>query len=221
MNAPAAKPAAQQTPRKASREFRREQLLEATIETLAGRGHSRTTLAEVANAADVSHGLVIFHFQSKEKLLVETLLYLANEYRENWTRALAAAGPKPAEQLDALIRADFDLKICAPNRLKAWCAFWGEAQNRPIYQEQCGSNDLEYVRMLEDVCARLKDEGGYRFSAEHVARVLRVTIEGVWLDMITMTTPYSREEALRTVHVCAAAFYPQHFDEAGLISRGA
>jgi TetR/AcrR family transcriptional repressor of bet genes len=204
-------------PRKASRESRREQLLEATIETLATRGHSRTTLSEVAAAADVSHGLVIFHFQSKDRLLAETLLYLAEEYRENWTRALAAAPTRPAAQLDALIRADFDPRICAPGRLKAWCAFWGEAQGRPLYQEKCGSNDLEYVRVLEDVCARLAAEGGCRFGSDHVARVLRVVIEGVWLDLITMTAPYPRDEALRTVYVCAAAFFPRHFDETGLL----
>src|SRR5918996_1772952 len=132
-------------PRKASRQSRREQLIEATIETLATRGHSRTTLTEVAATAGLSHGLVNFHFQTKDKLLVETLLYLAEEYRDNWTRALAAAGEHPAEQLDALIRADFEEAISTPSRLKAWCSFWGEAQNRPIYQEKCGANDLEYI----------------------------------------------------------------------------
>jgi TetR/AcrR family transcriptional repressor of bet genes len=205
-------------PRKASRQSRREQLIEATIETLATRGHSRTTLTEVAATAGLSHGLVNFHFQTKEKLLTETLLYLAEEYRENWTQALAGAGDRPAAQLDALIRADFDEAICAPNRLKAWCAFWGEAQSRPVYQEKCGSNDLAYVQAIEGICTRLVAEGGYRLAAEPVARVIRVTVEGVWLDLITMTTPYSRGEALRTVYVAAAAFFPRHFDENGLIA---
>lgn len=207
-------------PRKASRQSRREQLIEATIETLASRGHSRTTLTEVAAAAGLSHGLVNFHFQTKERLLTETLLYLADEYRENWTRALAGVGDEPAEQLDALIRADFDETICAPSRLKAWCSFWGEAQNRPIYQEKCGSNDLEYVEVLEGICGRLIAEGGYRFSPVEVARVIRVTVEGVWLDLITMTSAYSRDEALHTVYVCAAAFFPRHFDEQGRIAAG-
>ena len=49
------------------------------------------------------------------------------------------------------------------------------------------------------------------------ARVLRVTIEGLWLDIMSMTTPYSRDEAIRTVYVCAAALFPRHFGEAGLI----
>lgn len=203
-------------PRKLSREARREQLIEATIETIAARGFARTTLTDVARLAGLSHGLVNFHFQSKEKLLTETLLYLAEEYRQNWTRALEAAGPAPVAQLDALLRADFEPAICTPSRLSAWCAFWGEAQCRPMYQEQCGSNDAEYIRVMESICARLIAAGDGHGDPARIARVLRVTIEGVWLDLMTMTTPYSRDEAQRTVYTSAAAFFPGHFTEAGL-----
>lgn len=203
-------------PRKLSREARRAQLIDATIETIAVRGYARTTLTDVANQAGLSHGLVNFHFQTKEKLLTETLLWLAEEYRANWTDALAAAGSGPAERLDAVLRADFNPSICTDAKLSAWCAFWGEAQCRPLYQEQCGSNDAAYLMVLEDLCTALKAEGGYGYDPVRAARVIRVTTEGVWLDMMTMNTPYGRAEALSTVHSCAAAFFPRHFDDNGL-----
>jgi len=203
--------------RKPSREERRLQVLEATIETLSRRGYAQMTMTDVANAAGISHGLVNFHFGTKEKLLNETLLYLAAEYRDNWVRALAGAPKDSASQLNAIMLADFSEAICTPGRLAAWCAFWGEAQSRPIYQEQCGSNNLAYVSMLEEICARLIEEGGYRLEPVIVARVLRVTMDGLWLDLLTMTAPYSREEAMRTVYCCAAAFFPRNFDGAGLL----
>lgn len=200
--------------RKLSRDARRVQLMDATIEVLAARGYARTTLTEVANQAGLSHGLVNFHFQTKEKLLTETLLYLAEEYRQNWLAALDAAGPSPAERLDALFRADFNEGICTPAKLSAWCSFWGEAQSRPIYQERCGSNDQIYNDQMEGICAELL-ENPHR--APRVARVLRVTTEGVWLDMMTMNTPYDRAEALATVHCCASSFFPKYFNAGGLI----
>ena len=200
--------------RKLSRDARRVQLMDATIEVLAQRGYARTTLTEVANQAGLSHGLVNFHFQTKEKLLTETLLYLAEEYRQNWLAALDAAGPSPAERLDALFRADFNDGICTPAKLSAWCSFWGEAQSRPIYQERCGSNDQIYNDQMEAICAELLPDARH---APRVARVLRVTTEGVWLDMMTMNTPYDRAEALATVHCCASAFFPNHFNADGLI----
>ena len=132
-------------------------------------------------------------------------------------RALDAAGPSPAERLDALIRAVFAPVVSAPARLKAWCAFWGEAQSRPVYQETCGENDRVYVRTLEETCAALIAETGAGHDPARVARILRVTVEGTWLDLITLSEPYSRDEALATAFACAAAFFPDRFDAGGLI----
>ena len=207
------------TPRKASREHRRQQLIEATIETLARRGYAQTTMTDVAITAGVSHGLVNFHFETKEKLLTETLLFLAEEYRANWTAALEAAPPDSASQLDALIIADFNDVICTQSKLIAWCAFWGEAQSRPMYQEKCGANDLAYIRTMEEICDRLIRDGQYALNAERAARVIRVTVEGTWLDLLSMKQPYSRQEALSTVYACVAAFFPRHFTEAGLRAK--
>jgi TetR/AcrR family transcriptional repressor of bet genes len=208
---------ARPSPRKASREVRRQQLIEATISSLARRGYAQTTLTDVAAAAGVSHGLVNFHFQSKERLLGETLLFMSEEYRANWMQALALAPQQPAAQLNALILADFNEAICTPDRLAAWCAYWGEAQSRPLYQEQCGANDEEYIRIKEEICARLIADGGYGWDPARAARVVRVTVEGVWLDFVSTTAPYSREEALKTVYLCTAALFPRHFDVNGPI----
>ncbi len=198
-------------PRKLPRDERRLQLIEATITTIARHGYARTTMSEVARIADLSHGLVNFHFRSKENLLTETLLYMAEEYRLNWTVALANAGPSAAEKIRAMLLADFNPRIFTPDRLSAWCAFWGEAQSRPIYQENCGSNDQFYNDQLEALCARMNADHGYSGNAARISRVLRVTVEGVWLDRMTLSAPYDLQEAQATVMTSVAAFFPRHF----------
>jgi AcrR family transcriptional regulator len=85
--------------RKASKETRRLQLIEATIDSLARRGYADTTLADVADGAGLSRGIVNFHFESKEKLLVATLQFMADEYANHWYSALEKAGERPADQL--------------------------------------------------------------------------------------------------------------------------
>ena len=75
--------------RTASKEKRREQLIKATIRSVARRGLSDTTMAAVAGEAGLSQGIINLHFQSKERLLIETLTYLADEYRRAWEAALA------------------------------------------------------------------------------------------------------------------------------------
>jgi len=206
-------------PRKLSRAARREQLIEATILVLARNGYARATLSDVARTAGLSHGLVNFHFQSKELLLAETLTYLSDEYRESWTQALAAAGPDPAHQLDALLRADFSPLMFTPARLAAWVAFWGEAQSRPLYREKCGAKDDDHANCKQDICAALIQQGDYTGDAARISRALRLVTEGVWMDLVIMERPYSREEGLATVYCAANAFFPRHFDENGLKAK--
>jgi hypothetical protein len=67
------------------------------------------------------------------------------------------------------------------------------------------------------ICGRLIDDGGYGLDRVAVAGVLRVTMEGLWLDLLTMTTPYSREEAVSTVYCCTASFFPRIFNSKGLL----
>ncbi|HMO08740.1 MAG TPA: TetR family transcriptional regulator [Paracoccaceae bacterium] len=186
-------------------------MIEATIQSLADRGFSRTTLTDVAARAGISHGLVLFHFQSKENLLAETLDFLAEEYRINWQAALAGAGDAPEAQILALIRADFSEKICTPARLAAWCAYWGESQSRPLYQSRCGANDALYNSTYVGICTAMNRRHGYGHNPERTARLLRIMTEGVWLDLVTMEHPYSAAEAFETVLTGARALYPRHF----------
>ena len=209
------------TPRTLSREERRKQLFEATLATIAERGFSHTTLTEVARRAGLSHGLVLFHFETKEKLLVETLDYLSDEYKNNWKAALDGSGPAPEQKLVALIDADFSPQVCQPSRVNAWSAFWGESQSRPLYLSKCGQNDELYIRTLEDVCAGMNAAHGYKIEAARAARLIRLTVEGTWLEMMTLLNPYDEQEAKRTVWTCTHLLYPRHFGPDGPLPQAA
>jgi TetR/AcrR family transcriptional repressor of bet genes len=198
-------------PRTQSRDARRLQVIEATIRSLAERGFSRTTVTDVAARAGISHGLVLFHFRSKENLLAETLDFLAEEYRLNWQAALAGAGRAPEQQILALITADFADTICTPDRLAAWCAFWGESQSRPLYQARCGANDALFNATLVDLCAAMNTQHGYAHDPQQTARLIRIMTEGVWLDLMTLEVPYSVAEAFDTVLAGTRAIYPRQF----------
>lgn len=195
-------------PRKQSREARRGQLIEATLETLAARGYARVTLLEVAQTAGLSHGLVNFHFATKEKLLEATLTHLAEEYRANWLRYLDAAGDDPGAQLAALIMADYDAVAASPVRIAAWCAFLGEAQVRPLYQARFQTNDDAYIARLEQIVAALLLRHGLTGHAPRIARAIRLMTLGCWLDSVTLTDPWAITEARATSLTAARAFFP-------------
>jgi TetR/AcrR family transcriptional repressor of bet genes len=197
--------------RKASKEVRRLQLIEATIDSLAKRGYAETTLADVADGAGLSRGIVNFHFESKEKLLVATLQFMAEEYAAHWRSALEKAGADPAGQLWALCAADFDRAVCNRRKLAAWCAFWGEAKSRPTYQALCGGRDQAYHDTMVDICARLKAQGGYPIDPQASALAINALLEGLWLRLMMAPEDVSRDSAFAAAAEALAALFPQHF----------
>jgi len=203
--------------RKASKETRQLQLIEATIDSLAKRGYSDTTMADVADGAGLSRGIVNFHFESKEKLLIATLQHMYDEYSAHWRAALQKAGDDPARQLQALVAADFDRSICNKRKLAAWCAFWGEAKSRPTYQALSGSRDKDYQQTIVDLCVGLKDDGGYDFDPEATALGLSAMLEGLWLRLMMAAENVTRETAHQAATDYLASVFPKHFsrEEAG------
>jgi TetR/AcrR family transcriptional repressor of bet genes len=201
--------------RKASKETRRQQLIEATIDSLAKRGYAETTMADVADGAGLSRGIVNFHFESKEKLLVATLQYMADEYAAHWRAALQKAASDPASQLGVVVAADFDRSICNRRKLAAWCAFWGEAKSRPTYQALCGARDAAYQNVIIELCRKLKLDGGYDFDPEATALALSAMLEGLWLRLMMGTEDVTRETAYLAACEHLAAVFPKHFSRGG------
>lgn len=200
--------------RKASKEIRKQQLIEATIDSLARRGYAETTLANVADGAKLSRGIVNFHFESKEKLLIATLQFMADEYAQHWSTALEKAGASAAERIWALVAADFNRKMTTKRKLAAWCAFWGEAKSRPTYQALCGARDLKYQRTFEELCAEMKAEGDYAYDAEAAALAICSAMEGLWLRLM-MNDGLTREAAHKAAIECIVGFFPKHIDRDG------
>ena len=147
--------------RTASKEQRREQLIKATIRSIARRGLSDTTLANVTSEAKLSLGIVNLHFHTKERLLIETLRYVADEYSRTWEKALENSGPDSNDRLRAIIDVDFSRPVCEPNKLAVWFAFWGESKSRPTYRKICAELDQSYDDMLVDLCRDIAEEGPY------------------------------------------------------------
>jgi len=198
--------------RTASKEARRLQLIKATIRSIARRGLSDTTLANVTREAKLSQGIVNLHFQSKERLLVETLRHVTDEYTRCWETALKNAGPASNDCLRAIIDVEFSRPVCEPNKLAVWFAFWGESKSRPTYRKICAELDRRYVEMLVSLCSNIVDEGPYPdVNAEAVATGLSAMTEGLWLDILVSPESMNTEQAKAVCLAYMASVFPKHF----------
>ena len=202
------------TGRFASREARRQQLIAATIASIAELGLGETTLASVTRRAGLSHGTVNFHFKSKRRLLVATLRHLTEEHGARWRAALERPGTAPAEKLAAMLAADFDPALCNGTRLAVWFAFWGERSCRPLYAEACGAVDAERLAAFERLCAAIRDEGGYRgVDPARTARCLQSLVDGIWLNMLYDPAEHTNAEGTAMCLSYLASQFPRHFPD--------
>lgn len=109
---------------RASEEERRAQILQAAYEVVGRRGLDGLTIRTVAAKAGLSTGLVLFHFQSKEKLLLALLDWVLA------TTTVLHVGPeiarigRPLERLLALLRQEMNRITQEPRRLRVFFEFW-------------------------------------------------------------------------------------------------
>ena len=209
MSQPSTKPRTKR--RTASKEERQVQLIKATIGSIAKHGLSVTTMATVAKEAGLSQGIINLHFQSKERLLEETLRYVVDEYRTTWYEALDNSGDSVAEKLSALVGVDFDKRICQRNKLAVWFAFWGESRSRLTYRRICAEHGQEYQRVLTGLCEQIIEEGGYEVIARQVAIGLLAMSEGLWLDLLLSPTEMTPEQAQAVSMSYLQGIFPGHF----------
>jgi TetR/AcrR family transcriptional repressor of bet genes len=197
--------------RKVTKEMRREQLIRATIKCVAKRGFAETTMADVTREAGLSLGIVNLHFQSKDKLFVETLRFLSEEYEISCQAAMARAGPSAAERLRALVDLDFSPRVADRRKIAVWFAFWGEAKSRPTYMQLCAEKDRRYEETVARLCQEIIDAGGYEHvRALDTANGLSAMVNGLWLDLLMTPEDMDRDKAKNICLGYLAQTFPSH-----------
>jgi TetR/AcrR family transcriptional repressor of bet genes len=188
---------------------RRQQLLTATLRSIVSNGLTKTTLATVANEAGLSQGVAVFYFHSKTGLLTEALREQYQIYENNWKSMLAKAGPDPLDQLLAMIKADFAPKICGPEALSIWFAFWGEQKFTPQYAEISAQFDISRTAAIRQICRKLvaDDPAG---RADMVAAWIDTFTDGYWQKLHLFPRTETREMAISATYALIAQLMPEH-----------
>jgi len=190
-------------------EFRKQQLIQATLECIEKFGLSQTTLANIAKAAGISQGNVVFHFQSKENLLDQALQSLSQEYMACWQSALADAGSDPVKQLCAMIQAPFKPSVCSRKKISVWYAFWGESRSRPKYMQICGDQDRAYSTALLEICKQLETISHSTLPANTAALCIESMVDGLLQNfLIGLPAGFKRNDAVDALFEMIKVIYP-------------
>lgn len=110
--------------RRAAEVIRRDQILKAAYDVASRKGLEGLTVRLVASRARLSAGLVLFHFKSRDQLIVALLDWLLA------TTTILRVGPEiagivsPLDRLLALLRQEMDRLAAEPRRIRLFFEFW-------------------------------------------------------------------------------------------------
>ena len=109
---------------KVAESLRREQIITAAYAIAAEHGLRAVTIRDVADRAETSPGLVLFHFGSKDALILELARWVLA------TTTVLVVGPEiehipdPLERLIALLRQEMARLSAEPLRIRVFFEFW-------------------------------------------------------------------------------------------------
>ncbi len=212
INEPNTEAGAPRPSRTESKEVRRQQLIDATIESIAKHGISGTTMTTVTQFAGLSIGLVNFHFKTKQSLFEETLRFVAEEHREQWKKSVRKASLSPEAKLLAIVDAHYHPKICNRKKLAVWFGFYGEVAYRATYRNLMTEIDTERRDISIDLCNQMIADGGYDgIDAHGVANTLEGLYDGFCLNILMYPGEFSNADAKREIRNYLASTFPKHF----------
>jgi len=176
---------------------RRKELIEATIAVIATHGYHGTTVSRVAKAANVSAGLMNFHFESKDKLFEAVFKHMADEYQQVWEARVSASDQEPWALLQTMIATYFDREVFNSQRLPVWFAFWADPDLRDKFRDAATAVERSYVQQLEVQVGKLMAPYALGEAAvRHATSALSAMIDGFWLQALLYPKTFKVQDAV-------------------------
>ncbi|WP_273484292.1 TetR/AcrR family transcriptional regulator [Desulforamulus ruminis] len=159
-------------------EARREQIIKASIETLDEIGYVNVSLAKIAKRANVSTGLISYHFLDKEDLLNNTLAYLLKKQLDYIQERIL----KEESAYDKLISfIDASLAYQGTHRVDniALIEIIFNARtpdNVPYYKVSSQEEDPLYKKLQEILCLGQETKEFAKFDSKSVSIIIQGAI---------------------------------------------
>jgi TetR/AcrR family transcriptional repressor of bet genes len=134
--------------RSSNTETRRAEIVAAMLAVIARLGYEKATTQAIARQAGLAPGLIHYHFENKQAILVALVQAMAQAARSRFEAVLGEA-TRPQERLGAYLRARLGLGDgAAPEIVAAWVMIGAEAVRQPEVR-------AVYCRMIADELALL------------------------------------------------------------------
>ena len=177
---------------------RRQQILEAAVEVIAARGVCGARIADVAERGGTSAPLVLYYFESKDKLLTEALAFAEDRFYLAIFAELTDL-ETASEKLVRLIELTCGHESIA-DLLREDVALWTELWSRALRDEAAGRKraalDRRWRRTIADIVRDGQRAGEFAdVDVERFSVLLTALLDGMVLQHVLGDPEAGYEEA--------------------------
>ncbi|HET9310094.1 MAG TPA: TetR/AcrR family transcriptional regulator [Actinomycetota bacterium] len=188
---------------------RHQEILEAAARVITDRGLAETRIQDIAERCGVSPGLILYYFESKDRLLVEALTYANDKYYLAQARDLRRLD-SARDQLSRLI--DLSVPGLLPDfeRLEEWALWieiWVRALRDPSLAKEAEVLDRRWRQSIADIVRHGRRTGEFDGGedADEIGRKLGALIDGLAIQVLMNDTQVSPEHMQRMCLEVAAS----------------
>jgi AcrR family transcriptional regulator len=170
---------------------RRLQTLDAAVEVISEKGLADTRVADIAERAGLSPGLLLYYFRSKDDLLTEALTYAEDRFYLDTFHELSEI-PDPRRRLIRLIvlSCPTDPATGDLDDWPLWIELWARAMHYPEAARKREALDRRWRNTISDIVRAGQEQGHFatEVDADDFALRLAALMDGLALQMVLKDT---------------------------------
>jgi AcrR family transcriptional regulator len=175
---------------------RHQEILEAAARVITDRGLAETRISDIAERCGVSPGLILYYFESKDRLLVEALTSANDQFYLRLSREMRRM-PSARHQLERLIELSVPGLLPEYERLDEWALWieiWVRALRDPMLAKEREVLDRRWRQSIADIIRHGRDTGEFPdgSDADELGLQIGALIDGLAIQVLlndTMFTP--------------------------------
>lgn len=178
-------------PKVGVKDVRKQQLIQAALESIAELGMQNTTIVSISKRAGLSSGIISHYFGGKQGLIEAALRHLLDQLGAELLARIADENTTPEQRLNCIIESNFSDFQRSSLAAKTWFSFWARSMHEPgLKRLQKINNERLYSNLRYSFAQVLPAE-----EATAAALQTAAMIDGCWLRSALSEDPQESFEA--------------------------
>jgi len=187
---------------------RHQEIVDAAARVITERGLAETRISDIADEAGVSPGLILYYFESKDRLLAEALTFANDQFYLRTSREIRRL-PSAVDQFHRLVELSVPGYLPENGHLDEW-ALWIEVWVRALRDAEMAKDrevlDERWRSQIADIVRGGKESGEFTTDTEVDELALRLAclVDGLAIQVALRDSKVTPERMLRTCLEVAA-----------------